>query len=152
MNLLRMLGPTELAFIFVVLLVPFALYCRTLQKALERCSPASRPMTPWKVWLLAVPIFNIGWQCVVIVNVSRTLRNEFQRRRAAEFPENPGRTAGSLMSILTTSSLLPVVGVFLLRLGTLCWIIHWVQIARYSGRLNMRIRDEERVRSAGQAV
>lgn len=150
MNLLRMLGPTELAIISLVLLVPFVLYCRTLQKALERCSPASRTMAPWKVWLLAIPIFNIGWQFVVTINVSRTLRNEFQRRRAPEFPEDPGRTAGFLMSILTTSSLLPVVGVFLLRIGTLCWIIHWVQIARYSGRLKKPIR-EERVQSAGQA-
>ncbi len=41
-----------------VFLIPWIFYLLTLSKALNRCSPANRSMSPGQVWLLLIPLFN----------------------------------------------------------------------------------------------
>ena len=111
--------------VFVIMLVPLVFYCLTLQKTLNRCSPECRAMNPGMVWLLFIPLFNIVWQFIVVLNMAKSLAAEFQKRGMAEDP-NPGQTLGLVMCI---GNLIcgPV--------GLICWILYWVKIAGYSSSI-----------------
>jgi hypothetical protein len=116
---------TLVLIIFVIMLVPKIFYLLTLQKALNRCSPECRAMNPGMVWLMLIPLFNLVWQFIVVLNMAKSLGAEFRKRGLPEEPE-PGQTMGLVMCV---SSLLcgPVYIVF--------WIIYWVQIAGFSSKL-----------------
>jgi hypothetical protein len=111
--------------IFAVLLLPAIFYLLTLQKALNRCSPENRAMNPGMVWLMFIPVFNLVWQFIVVLNMAKSLGAEFRTRGIAEDP-NPGQTLGLVMCV---GNLIcgPV--------GLVCWIIYWVKIADYSRKL-----------------
>ena len=111
--------------VMAILLVPKIFYLLTLQKALNRCSPSSRAMSPGMVWLLLLPLFNLVWHFFVVLNLSKTLGAEFQRRGLPPEPD-PGATLGLVMCI----SALLCGPVYLV-----CWIIYWVKIAGYSAQL-----------------
>ena len=120
------LGILTIVFILLaILFVPFIFYCLTLQKALNRCSPECRAMSPGMVWLMFIPLFHIVWQFIVVLNIAKSLASEFQKRGIAEDPK-PGQTLGLVMCI---GNLIcgPV--------GLICWIIYWVKIADYSRKL-----------------
>ena len=51
-----------------------------LQRAVERCAPANRALSPGQVWLNLIPLFNIVWQFILISRVSETLSREFASR------------------------------------------------------------------------
>ena len=111
--------------LMVIMLVPTIFYILTLQKALNRCSPASRAMSPGLVWLLLIPLFSLVWRFIVVLNMAKSLGAEFQKRGIPEEP-TPGQTMGLIMCV---SSLFcgPVYLVF--------WILYWVKIADYSRKL-----------------
>jgi len=111
--------------VFALMLVPMIFYCLSLQKALNRCSPECQAMKPGMVWLLFIPLFNIVWQFMVVLNMAKSLAAEFQKRGIAEDP-NPGQTLGLVMCI---GNLIcgPV--------GLVCWIMYWVKIAGYSSKI-----------------
>ena len=115
-------------------LIPLIFYCLTLQKALNRVSPENRAMQPGMVWLLLIPLFNIVWNFFVVLNMAKSLGAEFKKRNIAEEPE-PGKGIGLTACILMCCTIIPVVG-GLAGLGYLvCWIIYWVKIAGFSGKL-----------------
>ena len=111
--------------VIAIMLVPMVFYCLSLQKALNRCSPECRAMNSGMVWLIFIPLFNIVWQFMVVLNMAKSLAAEFQKRGMAEDP-NPGQTLGMVMCI---GNLIcgPV--------GLICWILYWVKIAGYSNKI-----------------
>ena len=118
----------------VIMLIPLIFYCLTLQKALNRVSPENRAMAPGMVWLLLIPLFNIVWQFMVVLNMAKSLGAEFKKRNLAE-EADPGKSIGLTACILLCCSVIPFVG-GLAGLGYLvCWIIYWVKIAGFSGKL-----------------
>ena len=121
---------------FVVLLIPTVFFLLTLQRALERCAPGNRTMAPAQVWLLFVPVFNLAWSFVIVNALSESLHREFSRRGLPTVP-NPGKSMGLAWSILTLLCAVPFVG-FLTGLPSLvCWILYWVEIAKYSNQLDL---------------
>jgi hypothetical protein len=130
------LGLPELIVVFVVavFVIPVIFYLLTLQKALALCSPDSRTVAPGLVWLLLIPLFNLIWNFIVVVAISKSLHNEFLNRKMNESP-TPGQGVGLAMCILSVVSAIPYlrapVGVAML----ICWIIYWVKIAGYSTKL-----------------
>ena len=120
--------------VFAIALIPAICYILTLQKALNRCSPENRAMAPGMVWLMLVPLLNIVWHFFVVINVAKSLGAEFQKRGIAEEPE-PGKKIGLIMCILACCGIIPLLGI-LCSLGALvCWIIYWVKIAGFSGKI-----------------
>ena len=111
--------------VFVIMLVPLVFYCLTLQKTLNRCSPECRAMNPGMVWLMFIPLFNLVWQFIVVLNMAKSLAAEFQKRGIAEDP-NPGQTLGMVMCVANL-----ICG----PVGLVCWIIYWVKIAGYSSKI-----------------
>jgi hypothetical protein len=111
--------------LLAIFFIPTIFYLLTLQKALNRCSPASRAMNPGMVWLMLIPLFNLVWQFFVVLNMAKSLGAEFQARGIPEEPD-PGQTIGLIMCV---SALLcgPIYLIF--------WIIYWVKIAGFSAKL-----------------
>ncbi|MGA2660599.1 MAG: hypothetical protein ABSH34_24185 [Verrucomicrobiota bacterium] len=118
----------------VIMLLPAIFYMLTLQKALDRCSPENQAMAPGLVWLLLIPLFNLVWHFIVVLNLAKSLGAQFQESGISEEP-NPGKTLGLVMCILACCSIIPLLGI-LCSLGYLvCWIMYWVKIAGFSSKL-----------------
>ena len=89
-------------------------------------------MSPGKVWLLLIPLFNLVWQFVVVSNIAKSLRNEFDRRNVLVPEREPGKVVGMAMSILTALGIVPVVGQVAEVIGVICWVVYWTKIKKYS--------------------
>jgi hypothetical protein len=119
---------------FAVGLVVKIFYILTLQKAFGRCAPQNQAMAPGLTWLLLIPLFSLVWHFFVVLNLAKSLGQEFRARGMTEDPE-PGKTIGLAMCICAPCSAIPYIG-FLPGLATLIlWIIYWVKIAAYSKKL-----------------
>jgi hypothetical protein len=123
-------GLVILAFFLVIMVF----YLLTLQKALSRCAPENRAMAPGLVWLQIIPLFGLVWQFFNVINIAKSLGAEFQKRGLAEDPQ-PGKTLGLVMCILGCCSIIPLLGFFCAIGALICWIMYWVKIAGYSGKL-----------------
>jgi hypothetical protein len=117
-----------------IFLIPMIFYALTLQKALNRCSPECRAMNPPMVWLLFIPLFNIIWHFMVVMNMAKSLGAEFQKRGLQEEPQ-PGQKLGMIMCILMVCGIIPILGILCSLAGLVCWILYWVKIAGYSSKL-----------------
>src|SRR6266436_6269915 len=137
--MLRSIGLPELLVIFVVgvlFIIPAIFFLITLQRALERCAPQSRAMSPGSVWLWLIPLFNLVWQFLVVINVAKSLHNEFMRRNLPVAEAEPGKAVGLAMCVLGVVGVVPVIGVVAGLAGMVCWIIYWVKIVEYSRMLD----------------
>ncbi len=115
-------------------LVAVVFFLLTQQHALAACSPTVRKMEPGMVWLQFVPIFNLVWQFLVVLAISESLQQEFQRRNLPVEP-NPSRGIGLAVCILNCVSLVPIVNWVTLLPALVCWIVYWVKIAGLNSRL-----------------
>ncbi|MDZ8119264.1 hypothetical protein [Pontiella agarivorans] len=135
-------GATEAGMIIGVMLalllllaIPTIFWLLTLQKALGRCRVENQAMAPSMVWLMLIPLFNIVWQFILVINVSKSLKNEFESLNVQPDTAEPGKAVGLAMCILNVISAIPYLG-SVLGIGSLiCWIIHWVKIAGYSSQI-----------------
>jgi hypothetical protein len=119
---------------FAVLLLPAIFYLLTLQKALNRCAPENRAMNPGMMWLMFIPLFNLVWHFLIVLNIAKSLGAEFRKRGMAEEPE-PGKTLGLAMCILACCGIIPILGMLCSLGGLVCWIMYWVKISGYSAKL-----------------
>ena len=120
--------------VFAICLIPAIFYLLTLQKALNRCSPENRAMAPGLVWLLLIPLVNLVWHFFVVLNMSKSLGAEFQKRGMAEEPK-PGQTIGLVMCIVGCCCLIPCLNILCVPGFLVCWILYWVKIAGFSKKL-----------------
>ena len=120
--------------VFPLLAVPI-LYMRTLERALERCALDSRAMSPGKVWLLLIPLFNVVWNFIVVTKLAKSLGNKFARRNVPRVGSEPGKAWGLAMCILFVCSAIPTIGACLWLAGFICWVVYWVQISAFSREL-----------------
>lgn len=120
--------------IVLLLVLPTIFYLITLQKALSRCRPENRLMQPGLVWLNLIPVFNLIWQFFTVIYVAQSLEKECTARTISCEPE-PGKSVGLAMCIMNITGAIPYVGI-LTGIGSLvCWIMHWIKVAEYSGKL-----------------
>lgn len=110
------------------------LFILTLQKALNRCAPENRAMSPGQTWLLLIPLFNFVWSFIVVLNMAKSLKAEFDKRNLA-IEEAPGKVLGLLACILSIAGIIPYLGTLLGLGGLVCFILYWVKIAGYSKQL-----------------
>jgi hypothetical protein len=117
----------------LLVLVPGILYILTLRNTLLKCSPQSRTIDPGKLWLLLIPIFNLGWHFVVVLNMSSSLSKEFALRGIPSNDREPGKLLGLAMCILMVP--IPFFMLLLMPAGLICWIVYWIKISGYSRAL-----------------
>src|ERR1700761_1572517 len=77
----------------IVLLIAFVLFFVTLHKTLALCSNRNRMMEPGLVWLIFVPVFNYYWWFRIVIQMGRSLKNEFSER-GNDDGSDYGRTLG----------------------------------------------------------
>ena len=87
------------------------------------------------VWLMLIPAFNLLWHFVIVLNMSKSLRNEYSARGFALTERDPGQNIGLAMCICVLTGFVPFVGPVLHAAGIVCWILYWVKIAGYSRKL-----------------
>ncbi len=133
MNLAALMGGIGLVFM-LVMLIPVVFYLLTLQKAFTRCASENRAMQPGMVWLMLIPLFGLVWHFFVVLNLAQSLGAEFKKRNMTEEPA-PGKTLGLVLCILPLCSIIPIVNMVTGLATLVVWIIYWVKIAGYSGKL-----------------
>lgn len=120
--------------IFVVPIGMGILYCLTLYKALSRCSPQNRTLSPGLVWLFLIPIFSLVWQFFIVIGMTRSLHAEFVTRHIVE-EQSPAKSIGLATCILMVISSIPYFGWITFIPWIVCWIIYWVKIAGFSSKI-----------------
>lgn len=112
-----------------LLVVPAIFYLLTLRKALSICAPDNRTLSPGRVWLLLVPVFNIFWHFVVVLSISRSQRNELRQRN---LPTRPplGLSLGLGMCCLSVLAFVPALSGIAALGAFICWFAYWVTIAK----------------------
>jgi uncharacterized membrane protein len=139
----------------VVGIVVHVFFLLTLQKALFRVSPWNRLLEPALVWLAFIPIFNIVWNFYLATRIPDSLRNEF-RERGRDDGSDYGKSVGLAYAILVlVLAPLNIIRQFsriegmtcisgpILLAGLVVFIIFWVKIAGYSGRLTAPFHRED---------
>lgn len=144
-------------------------------KAIQACSPRNQAMSPGLVWLNLVPILNLVWPFVTVIQVGNSLQREF-RDRGLDRGGGYGKALGVLMYVLAlfspcfsygglgaafavddsdTSPIILVAGGGIGGLFALAylilWIVYWVKIAGYTSALNSSrgYDDHDRPRRGG---
>jgi len=121
-------------------LVAMIYFLGILQNALRRCAPASRTMTPGKVWLTLIPLFGLIWQFFVVLNVGDSLENEFARVGIPCRDLKQSTAVGIGMCVCNSCVLVPVplLRDLILTVGFVLWIAYWFRIANFSRALGAR--------------
>jgi hypothetical protein len=129
------------AFVIVVLIACAigitvqVLYLLTLQNTLKEVSPENRKMPPANVWLNLIPLFNLGWQFVIVNRMADSLKAEFDKRGIVSEEPRPGYGVGLAYCICSCCGIIPVLGVIASIGGLVCWIIYWVKISGFKTKL-----------------
>ena len=111
------------------------LYLLTLQNCLKEVSPENRKMPPANVWLNLIPLFNIGWQFVIVNRIADSLKAEFAKRGITGEEARPGYGVGITYCICGCCGIVPVLGALAAIGALVCWIIYWVKISGYKTKL-----------------
>ena len=125
-----LLGILSMAIVIVVAVF----FLLTLRKALSRCQPQNRAMSPNSVWWMLVPIFNVVWQFYLYIKIAESLEREFQQR-SVEVEAKPGRTLGIFAGICSICSVIPVAGMVISLVGFICWVVFWVKVSNLSSQI-----------------
>lgn len=132
-------GGTFIGLFFIiwiaVLILPTIFFILTQQRALSKCSPANRTMSPGLTWLQIIPLFGFIWQFFVVSALANSLGNEFRARGILE-EDQPGYGVGLAMCITRVCVIIPILGFFSLVASLILWIIYWVKIAGFSAKLD----------------
>ena len=138
LGMLGGLGASEIIVVFVVLLLlilPRILYLVTLQKTLEKISPENRAIPPSNVWLELIPLFNLVWQFLNVINISDSLKKEFESKGIKTDEPRPAYSIGIAFCVLSCCSIIPFLGFLAAIAGLICWIIFWVKVSNYKNML-----------------
>lgn len=125
-----------LLFVAGLLMVPAIFYILTLVRVLNKCASASRTIEPAMMWFYFVPLFNLVFHFFIVVNIAKSLSNEFKRRGMSIAEDAPGRTIGFVACICGVCKIIPHLNVFFYMLYFVPWIIYWLKIAGYSRMLD----------------
>lgn len=126
-----------LLFVASWFLVPVVFYILTLQTALKKCDPTSRTIDPGMVWLSIIPVANIVANFFIVFGMTKSLRNEFNRRGMPVRDPTPGQSIGVAMCVCACCQIIPVLGLIGGLASMVLWIIYWVKIAEYSRALDV---------------
>jgi hypothetical protein len=118
------------------LLLPRIFYLMAVHKAIARCSPPSRSMSPGLVWLSMVPIIYLFWDFVVVFMTSSSLDKEYKARSRPLAGSYPGLAPGIAFCVLNLVGWIPFLNLIIMPVSLILWIIFWVKMARLSRGLD----------------
>jgi hypothetical protein len=102
-------------------------------------------MDPGMVWLLIVPIVAQVWMFFVVLNIAKSLGNEFRLRGIPTGDPEPGKMIGLAMSVCGAAALIPrllpslaFVTIPALLAHLVLLIFYWTKINGFSRMLDWR--------------
>ena len=119
--------------VLVIRITVWILMANTMKKTLNLIAEGNRCIKPNQVFGIAIPLFNIYWNFVVIKLLRDSLINEFYDRKIA-VDEAPTYKKGSYYAwiyLLTNFPIAPFVAVIAIILHILTLINYWVEINSY---------------------
>jgi hypothetical protein len=125
----------------VIWLVVNGLFCMSMAKALNACSESNRQMSPGLVWLVLIPCFHVVWYFFIVLWIPDTLKKEFESRDeddGSNYGKTMGLTSAILLAVNWGLCAVPYVqccGWIVGLVGFVMWIVFWVQVIGYSGKL-----------------
>jgi uncharacterized protein (DUF2062 family) len=87
------------------------------------------------VWLELIPLFNLVWQFINVVNVSNSLKRELEFKGIKIDEQRPGYSIGIAFCVLSCCSVIPFLGILTGIASVVCWIIFWVKVSNYKNML-----------------
>ena len=139
--------------VFIVLaigLIPAIFFLITQQNTLKAIQPENRTMSPGEVWLQLIPLFGIVWQFFVVTRISDSLQREFNswandttfRAQSNDSISlsysRPTYGVGLAMCICNCCIIVPCLGYLASLAAFVLWIIYWVQLAEFKGKVQRR--------------
>jgi hypothetical protein len=148
-------GGTIQILLLLLFIIPAIFFLITQQNTLKTIQPENRTMSPGEVWLQLIPLFGLVWQFFVVIRISDSLRKEInswtndtifgaEGNQAINLSySRPTYGIGLAMCICVCCTMLSNLGVPLLgglaSLGALvCWIIYWIELARFKSKVQRR--------------
>lgn len=97
-------------------------------------------MAPGKVWLTLIPLFGQVWQFVVVLNIAKSLKNEFARVGIPCPDPDAAQAVGLGMCACNCCVLIPIplLKDLLGIVGFVLWIAYWFRIANFTRALDAR--------------
>lgn len=123
-----------------ILLLPWFFFLLNLQALLGNIDPANRRMSPGKVWLNFIPVFQLGWFIYTVIKIRESLEAEFKARQwfvDGDLGYNVGLTAGILWIASFFIGWIPFFGWLLAVGGIVCWIIYWLRVSDLKSRFDV---------------
>jgi hypothetical protein len=137
-------------FVFIFIAVLFLLAQHNTLKAIK---PENRLITPGQVWIQLIPILGQIWQFFIVTRIADSIRKEITSRQddsilgfsdaaaVEEINKRPTFLIGITYCILFTTGIilkfisLPRIQGWFSLSGMICWIIYWVQLAKWKRKL-----------------
>lgn len=118
-----------LIFIFLLIaVVPLIFFLLNLQNTLQVISEENRKMSPFNVWLMLIPFFNIVWQFIMVDRIADSIAAECSRLNIPVKENRPTYGIGLAWNICNCVSFIPIIG-GLAALVTL--ILYWVKVSEF---------------------
>ena len=115
-----------IAVVMAISLAIQALVCYLLSKCLREVPAEHRQITPGKVWLLMIPLFNLIWVFFVFMPMSDSFKSYFNARGRYDVGDC-GRQIGLWYCICVVASLVPLVNYLAGPAGLVLLIVYIVK-------------------------
>ena len=137
-----------ITFTILIGLLAFAItFYNYQQKTVALVRPENRRINPWEVWLQLIPLYNIVWQFFVVRRIAASIENELNSPVddsilgiESKIYQLPTYTPGLLTCIFICIGYIPfpLLQVLAFCASMVTWIVYWVQLAKYRGKLKQR--------------
>lgn len=126
------IGMTAILAILAAVLIPKILYFLTLQRVMNKLSPANKPFAGELIWIGLIPGVGDVWYLVYVALLSNALQKDYTavgQVNNGAMPIAIGLIVAAVLCVVPLVNLIAVLALFVL------WIIHWVKMTEYNRRL-----------------
>lgn len=106
-----------------------------LQRTLNCVAKERRTISPWSIWALLIPVVNLIFQFLVVREIARSLRAEFNYRKSNIKEDRPGYDLGLLMCFANVLTPFCVYENSIGIIALIFWSAYWVKIAGFRRKL-----------------
>ena len=112
----------------LIAVVPLIFFLLNQQNTLQIISEENRKMSPFNVWLMLIPFFNIVWQFIMVDRIADSISAECSRLNIPVKENRPTYGIGLAWNICNCVTFIPIMG-GLAALVTL--ILYWVKVSEF---------------------
>lgn len=112
-----------------------AVLCYFISSWLKEVPEEDRAMTPGKVWLLLIPLFNFYWMFrVYMLDIPKSFKNYFDRQ-GDQLVGDCGKNMGLWLCICTLGGFIPLLGSLVSIAGLVLYVLWLVKIHQLKNKI-----------------